>query len=210
MTSPLFAWLRADFVNAVGRPAAVALVVILLASPLHANAQASQHAFSRVSANAYGTVLDPCGVTQTAVTISTFGVKSLEEVPNATASVVVYRFDSCKRTSVFAYGSSRRCDLSVGAASDGRLPESVTVSGKLPLSVFTSSGNSRDTATFELTLHLVNAPSAYRDENPVDATIDAPSKGLYDYNIDASGAMTLPTLGLRSFPLPNGQMKFER
>ncbi|RQS70412.1 hypothetical protein DID96_14780 [Burkholderia sp. Bp8963] len=149
-------------------------------------------------------------MTQTAVTISTFGVKSLEAAPTATASVVVYRFDSCKRSSVFAYGSSRRCDLSVGAAGDGRLPESVKVSGRLPLSVFTSSGNSRDTATFELTFHLVYAPNAHRDEHPGDATIDTPSKGLYDYNIDATGAMTLPTLGLRSFPLPNGQMKFER
>lgn len=82
----------------------------------------------------------------------------------------------------------------------------MTVSGQLPLSVFTSSGNRRDTATFELTLHLVNAPSEHSDENQIGAA----GNGLYDYSVDTTGAMTLPALGLRSFPLPNGQMKFER
>ncbi|MGU7781323.1 hypothetical protein [Burkholderia sp. PU8-34] len=206
MISPRSTCLRTKIERALGRLIAAAFAITLVASPLRAGAQAGQPSFSRVSATAYGTVLDSCGVTQTAVTISTSGRTDLKNAPHAAASVVVYRFDRCKRSPVFAYGASRRCDLSIGAADGSRWPESVTVSGQIPLSVFTSSGNSRDTATFELTLHLVNAPPPYSDENHGDAA----GNGLYDYSVDTTGAMTLPALGLRSFPLPNGQMKFER
>ncbi|WP_133117966.1 hypothetical protein [Burkholderia ubonensis] len=206
MISPGSACLRAKIEHALGRLVAAAFAIVLLASPLRADAQAGRPPFSRVSATAYGTVLDSCGVTQTAVTISTFGTTDLENAPNAAASVVVYRFDRCKRSPVFAYGASRRCDLSVGAADGSRWPKSVTVSGQIPLSVFTSSGHSRDTARFELTLQWVNAPSGSSDENHSGAAGD----DLYDHSVDTIGEMTLPALGLRSFPLPNGQMKFER
>ncbi|MGU7771429.1 hypothetical protein ACV229_14735 [Burkholderia sp. MR1-5-21] len=206
MISPHLASLRARIKHALGRLVPAAFAITLLTSSLRADSQASQPSFSRVSATAYGTVLDSCGVTQTAVTISTFGTTDFKNASNAAASVVVYRFDRCKRSPVFAYGASRRCDLSVGAADGSRWPESVTVSGQLPLSVFTSSGNRRDAATFELTLHLVNAPPEHGDDNQTGTA----GNGLYDYSVDTTGAMTLPALGLRSFPLPNGQMKFER
>lgn len=206
MTSPHSASPRSRIEHAFGRMVPAAFAITLLASPLRADAQAGQPSFSRVSVTAYGTVLDSCGVTQTAVTISTFGTTDFKHASNAAASVVVYRFDRCTRSPVFASGASRRCDLSVGAADGSRWPESVTVSGQLSLSVFASSGNRRDTATFELTLHLVNAPSEPSDENRIGAA----GNGPYDYSVDTTGSMTLPALGLRSFPLPNGQMKFER
>jgi len=179
---------------------------MLLAAPLRTNAQASQQSFSRVSANAYGTVLDSCGVTQTAVTLSTFDTTNSRNASDTTASVVVYRVDSCKHSSVFAYGSSPGCDFTVSTASGSQLPESLTVSGTIPLRVFASSGNGRDPATFTVALHLVPALLERGNASPLTAA----RNGLYDYNVDATGEMTLPALGLRLFPLSNGQVKFER
>jgi hypothetical protein len=175
------------------------------ASPAGANAHDSPPSFSRLSGNAYGTVLDSCGVTQIAVTISALATPSPDNAPTATASVVFYRFDSCKGSSVFASGSSRRDDLSVEVANGGHWPETVTVSGQIPLHVFTTTGN-RDPATFRLTLHRVNPLSWQSGEDLIRAT----SNGLYEYNDGATGALTLPEFELRSFPLPNGQMKIER
>ena len=144
-----------------GQAAIAALV--LVESPVDANAEPTQYSVNGASGEAFGIAYDACSYSHVFITVAEHGT-ILNNAANNIAYAFIYRADWCRHISTAASGSARNVKLSVSSANGRHVPQSISASGQISLHVYsTASGNSTDTLAFQLTLTLVAPVTEYRD-----------------------------------------------